>query len=146
MHPKASREAQIQNFKTMIVAVRTAYITVINFWPLHFYRYTLIKQIKVQLSLSNVCNKVQCISTNARASQPDTASSVYFRVFCGTFLRNHAVLISKKCCSKHLRKTFIFILFLSTFCISAHLKIYFFHKLFSRIFRRIFRVIMAKPA
>ena len=64
MHPKASREAQIQNFKTMIVAVRTAYITVtINFWPLHFYRYTLIKQIKVQLSLSNVCNKVQCIST-----------------------------------------------------------------------------------
>ena len=38
---KASREAQMQNFKTMMVAVRTAYITVtIDFWPLHFYRYT----------------------------------------------------------------------------------------------------------
>ena len=38
---KASREAQMQNVKTMMVAVRTAYITVtINFWPLHFYRYT----------------------------------------------------------------------------------------------------------
>ena len=38
---KASREAQMQNLKTMMVAVRTAYINVtINFWPLHFYRYT----------------------------------------------------------------------------------------------------------
>ena len=56
---KASREAQMQNFKTMMVAVRTSYITItmnfktmmmdvrtvyitvtIDFWPLHFYRYT----------------------------------------------------------------------------------------------------------
>ena len=71
----------------------------------------LIKQIKVQLSVSNVCNKVHCISTNSRASQPDTATSAYFCVFCGTFLRNHVILISKKCCSKHLRITFIFTLF-----------------------------------
>ena len=33
---KASREAQMQNFKTMMVAVRTAYITVTK----NFYRYT----------------------------------------------------------------------------------------------------------
>ena len=68
---KASTEAQMQNFKTMMVAVRAAYITVtINFWPLHFYRYTAapIKQIKAQLSVSNVCNKVHCISTNSGAS------------------------------------------------------------------------------
>ena len=38
---KASREAQMQNFKTMMVAVPTAYITVtIIFWQPHFHRYT----------------------------------------------------------------------------------------------------------
>ena len=100
---KASREVQMQNFKTMMVAVRTAYITVaISFWPLHS---ALIKQIKVQLSVYNVCNKVHCIFTNSRASQPDRATSAYFPVFCGTFLRNHVILISKKCCLKHLRIT-----------------------------------------
>ena len=111
---KAYREAQMQNFKIMMVAVRTAYVTVtITFWALHFYRYTraLIKQIKIQLSVSNVCNKVHCISTNSPASQPDTATSAYFRVFCGTFVRNHVILISKKYCSKHLRITLIFIFF-----------------------------------
>ena len=115
-----------KNFKTMMVAVRIAYITVtINFRPFTFTDTlrALIKQIKVQPIACNVCNKVHCISTNSSASQPDTATSAYFHVFCGTFLRNHVTLISKKCCSKHLRITSIFILFLSTFYISDYLKI-----------------------